>query len=152
MTSAVHNDPAVTRARDFETLRVSDAMHSPACRCAPEASLASVAHTMATRHIHAVIVDPLGEEADRPWGIVSALDVVGAAAHPDRSPSAADAAATEDLTIAADEPLRRAAQLMHEHELTHLVVVEGPDGRPVGVVSTLDVARAYANPHWPVRG
>lgn len=42
-----------------------------------------------------------------------------------------------------DEPLERAAQLMVEHQLTHLLVT-GPAGMPVGVLSTLDVAGAIA--------
>jgi CBS domain-containing protein len=40
------------------------------------------------------------------------------------------------------EPLVRAAQLMVEHQLTHLIVVS--EARPVGVVSTLDVAGCMA--------
>ena len=41
-------------------------------------------------------------------------------------------------------PLAAAAEAMVEHDVSHLVVVEGRSGRPVGVVSTLDVARALA--------
>jgi hypothetical protein len=36
--------------------------------------------------------------------------------------------------------LYHAAQLMAEHDIAHLIVIEA--GSPVGVVSTLDVARA----------
>jgi CBS domain-containing protein len=33
---------------------------------------------------------------------------------------------------------------MVEHEVTHVVVVEPRSARPVGVLSTLDIARALA--------
>jgi len=46
--------------------------------------------------------------------------------------------------IASDETLRRAAQLMGEHEVTHLVVVEPTTTKPLGVLSTLDLAEVLA--------
>ena len=51
---------------------------------------------------------------------------------------------TPALTIAAEDTLQHAAQLMSEHEVTHLVVVAGGSKQPVGVLSTLDIARALA--------
>jgi signal-transduction protein with cAMP-binding, CBS, and nucleotidyltransferase domain len=44
--------------------------------------------------------------------------------------------------IGSTEPLAEAARLMADREVSHLVVNE--DDRPVGVVSTLDIARAAA--------
>jgi CBS domain-containing protein len=134
------------RSSGLAGLCVHDVMNAPPCSCGPEASLTSVAHTMAARHIHALIVEGLGEDAPRPWGIVSAMDVARAAAHPASQPSAADAAATEFLTIDPDASLSEAARLMVEHRVGHLVVAESPDTRPVGVISTLDIARAYSTP------
>jgi CBS domain-containing protein len=43
-----------------------------------------------------------------------------------------------------DEPLLGAAQLMSEHGVSHLVVVDPASGYPLGVLSTLDVAAMYA--------
>jgi CBS domain-containing protein len=40
------------------------------------------------------------------------------------------------------ETLERAAQLMTEHGSAHLVVDDPETGRPVGVLSTLDIAAA----------
>jgi len=42
--------------------------------------------------------------------------------------------------------LERAMQLMTDHEVAHVVVVERHSGRPVGVISTLDIARALSGP------
>jgi CBS domain-containing protein len=33
---------------------------------------------------------------------------------------------------------------MAEHGVSHLVVLEAADGHPVGIISTLDIASAYA--------
>jgi CBS domain-containing protein len=35
-------------------------------------------------------------------------------------------------------------QLMMEHEVAHVIVIERHSGRPLGVLSTLDVARALS--------
>ena len=35
--------------------------------------------------------------------------------------------------------MRHAAELMRDHEVTHLLVVDGVSDRPIGIVSTLDV-------------
>jgi CBS domain-containing protein len=43
-----------------------------------------------------------------------------------------------------EDALERAAQLMAEHDVTHLVVVQPHSGQPVGIVSALDVAGALA--------
>ena len=40
--------------------------------------------------------------------------------------------------------LARAAQLMIEVEVSHLIVIEPHSARPIGVLSTLDVAQALA--------
>jgi CBS domain-containing protein len=47
-------------------------------------------------------------------------------------------------TVAVDEPLDRARRLLVEHGVSHALVVEARAGRPVGVLSTLDVASVLA--------
>jgi nucleotide-binding universal stress UspA family protein len=121
---------------------VRDAMHTPIHSCAPDTPLPEVAAAMAERHIHAVVVDPADDVAAG-WGVVSALDLVHAAASGSVL-TAGEAAVTEAVTVHADDSLRRGAQLMAEHEVTHLVVVDGRGDRPIGVLSTFDVARIYA--------
>ena len=44
----------------------------------------------------------------------------------------------------ARDTLLHATHLMEQHGVTHLVVVAEEGGRPVGVLSTLDVARSLA--------
>ena len=40
--------------------------------------------------------------------------------------------------------VEHAARLMAEHEVSHLLVVQAETGHPLGVVSTLNVARVIA--------
>lgn len=113
--------------------------------CGPEDDLTTVARTMAANHVHAVVVSGLestpsgGERLT--WGLISALDLASAALSGADSDAGA-LASSEIVTVDLGEPLTRAAQLMVEHQLTHLLVVSGV--RPVGVISTLDVAACLA--------
>jgi CBS domain-containing protein len=43
-----------------------------------------------------------------------------------------------------DDSLEHAAQLMAEHEVTHLVVIQPHTRHPVGILSALDLAGALA--------
>lgn len=118
-------------------------MHTGIVSCPPETDLMTVARTMASGHIHAVVVSGIestGRGEHLSWGLLTSLDLAAAAG------SAADAGAvcsTEVVTVEAGEPLERAVQLMVEHQLTHLLVVSA-DALPIGVVSTLDVAGCLA--------
>jgi CBS domain-containing protein len=131
----------------FEHATVADAMHPGVLACDPGASLTEVARMMASYHVHCVAVLGIAAEGgDRfVWGVVSDLDLVRAAqAGAGAEPSAGEIAATEPLIVRADEPLATAAQQMAEHDVHHLVVVGGKDPRPVGIVSSLDVAGVLA--------
>jgi CBS domain-containing protein len=122
-------------------VRVHEAMHHGIIGLPPDTPLRAVAKVMAERHVHAIaVVD--GSNGDRPIGIVSALDVVGAAANSSEE-TAGDVAATEVLTVSSRERLDHAAQLMAEHELSHLIVTDSASGHPTGVLSTLDVAAVF---------
>jgi CBS domain-containing protein len=129
------------RASCLPPVRVSDCMHTGIVSCASDAPLAEVAGIMSKHRVHAVAVSD--HQDRRPVGVVSDLDVVAAAVS-GAEPSALQAAATEPLAVSASESLHRAAQLMAEHGVTHLVVLDAAGGYPVGVLSTLDIAVAYA--------
>lgn len=126
-----------------QTIRVRDAMHDGVLTCGRDESLSAVARLMAEHRIHSIVVTNAGHAAPALWGVVSDLDLVAAASVRNLDEQTAGvAAATPAVLITPDDTLQRAAQLMVEHALTHLVVVSG--GRPVGVLSTLDVATALA--------
>lgn len=127
----------------LETARVGDVMHEGVVTCGLYAPMSEVARKMATNRIHCVVVwnEPARNEAAELWGVVSDLDLVKIASTEDLTDRiAGGSAATPALVIAPDETLHRAMQLMAEHETTHLVVVDPETTKPVGVLSTLDVA------------
>jgi CBS domain-containing protein len=140
MTPATHlNDGQV--APTMRAVRVGEAMHEGVITCGRDESLAAVARLMADHRVHSVVVTDEPSDAPSLWGVVSDLDLVAAASVRELDEQVAGAAAaTPALMIARDDTLQRAAQLMVEHALAHLVVVAGD--RPVGVISTLDVAAA----------
>jgi len=132
-----HRNTASTLAH----ARVGDCMHTGILSCAADATLAEVAEIMSANRVHAVAVTDHGHS--KPVGIVSDLDVVAAVAT-GTDPGALQVAATQPLAVSAEESLGRAAQMMSEHALTHLVVIDATGGYPVGVLSALDIAAAYA--------
>jgi CBS domain-containing protein len=126
------------------SIRVADVMHAGVLTCGRDESLRAVARLMARHRVHSVVVTDAGSGEQSLWGVVSDLDLAAAASVRDLdAQTAGAAAATPALMIAPDDTLQRATQLMVEHALAHLVVVDG--SRPVGVISTLDVAAALAD-------
>lgn len=130
------------RSPGWQHARVSDVMCSPAITCTPDTALVAVARTMATRHIHAVIVAGDLEHDPHRWRVLSdrALAAVGATA---ADLTAGHIAEAPREAAEPDWPLDRAADLMREHGAAHLVVVD-PEGRPIGMLSTLDLAGVIA--------
>ena len=123
-------------------VRVRDCMHAGVFTCAADDPLRHIATVMATYRVHSVVITT--GAGDRPIGVLSDLDVVTALVA-GADCTASEAAATETVTVSSHEPLLAAAQLMSEHGVSHLVVVDGASGYPVGVLSTLDVAAVYAD-------
>ena len=58
--------------------------------------------------------------------------------------TAGQIAATDPVIVRAADTLAHAAQLMAEHETAHVVVVDPVTGEPVGILSSLDIARVMA--------
>jgi CBS domain-containing protein len=130
----------------LDEVTVAGAMTTGVIKCAPETPLRSVARIMATRHVHAVYVFDYGDEDDETvelWGLVSDLDLV-AACPVINERTAGNSSVTPLVTVQSDEPLDHAAQLMAENSTAHLAVLDPITKRPVGVLSTLDIARALA--------
>jgi CBS domain-containing protein len=131
----------------FEEATVGDAMSRGVITCAPETPLRTVARMMATYGVHAVFVFEQRDEEDEDfqlWGIVSDLDLVAAARASVDGRTAGAMSVTPLVSVASDQPLERAAQLMAEYGSAHLAVTDPRTERPIGVISTLDVARAIA--------
>jgi CBS domain-containing protein len=128
----------------FDHARVANAMRPRVLTCDPETPLVSVAQRMASEHVHAIVVllakvEPGGAIERRPWAVVTDQDVLRSA--PTIAGRTAGEVATGEVLLAQpDERLPDVAQRMLEHGTSHAVVVEPRTGRPVGVLSTLDIA------------
>jgi CBS domain-containing protein len=135
------------RIRPLRDLRVIDVMHPGTISCPPETPLETVARMMAGYRVHAIVVHAHEDQTldAGSWAVVNDTDLVRAALDGElESSTAAQIAATPALVIGTTDTLDHAMQLMVEHETSHLVVIERHARRPIGVVSTLDVARAVA--------
>lgn len=130
----------------FERATVADVMRPGVMTCAPDSPLVTVAQTMATHHVHCLVVAGVEKDVSGRdhlvWGIVSDMDLVRAAETGIEGRTAGEAARTEVVTVDPSTPLEEAAQLMDEHGTAHLIVTSG--GQPAGVVSSLDIAGALA--------
>jgi CBS domain-containing protein len=134
----IASSPGSALAPRYEHALVEDVMRHGVISCGPDASVRDVTRIMASYHVHAVVV----ALRDDIWGVVSATDVLKVAGTDRERLSAGEIAATEFVTIRADAPLDEATHLMRAHEVDHIVVSEGR--RPVGMLSTLDVAGTLA--------
>ena len=130
----------------LEHATVADAMHPGILSCEPDTSLSEVARTMVTYHVHSVVV--IGVSHEEPecgvWAIISDLDLLDAGLRGAEGQTARSIAKQPMISVEPSMPLREGAELMLEHRVTHLVVVEPGTQRPVGVLSTLDVAGVLA--------
>ena len=144
-----HHDPEALPL-PFEEARVADAMSRGLISCPPETPLRVVARMMATFGVHAIFVFEHQDEDDEApslWAVVSDLDLVAATELDMDAVTAGRSAVTPFVTVAADQPLSEAANLMAQHGIAHLAVTDPDTRRPIGVVSTLDIARAVATGH-----
>ena len=127
------------RAPAFDHARVADAMRAGVIACPPDASLRTVARMMAANHVHSLVVTAGG---DGPVAVISESELL-AAAGPGGEDRTAESLAVDPVTVVIDDPISRAVELMLEHGVTHLLVVD-LGGRAIGVISALDVAGVLA--------
>ena len=124
-------------------LRVADSMHVGVITCDRDTPLAEAAAAIARERVHCVVVEHGSGEGGEPWGVVSDLDLVAAASVRELGEqTAGGSAATPVVLVGPEETLDRAAQLMTENGTSHLVVAERRTFRPIGVLSTIDIAAA----------
>lgn len=136
----------------FETATVGDAMSKGVISCSHETPLRAVARMMATFGVHAIFVFEHADdddEAPRLWSVVSDLDLVAATPLDLDTVTAGMTAVTPLVNVPADSPIAEAGGLMATYGVAHLAVTDPVSQRPIGVISTLDIARAIAAGHGP---
>jgi CBS domain-containing protein len=122
---------------------VGEAMHSGVLAVPLTAPLSEVAETMAKHRVHCVVA--LGERTHdgpgRVWGLVTDLELTRIACTEGlQGRTAGGSATTRVVTVEPADTVHHAAELMAAHEVSHVIVVDPLMDRPVGVLSTLDVA------------
>lgn len=130
----------------FDRCIVGDVMSMGVVSARPDATLREVAASMAESRVHSVVITDLELSSGEPrgWGIVTDVDVLEATRRDLDALTARDCAASELITVTPGESLEHATQLMSEHEASHLLVADPETGRPVGMVSSLDIAAVIA--------
>ncbi len=125
---------------------VADAMHPGIMTCDPDAALTQVARMMASNHVHCIAVMGISHEHGESlvWGIISDLDVVRAGIDDSADQTAASIATSPIISVGPATPLREAAELMLANGTPHVLVIDPAKQRPVGMLSTLDVAGVLA--------
>ena len=127
----------------FENALVADVMRAGLITCQPETRLRGVAQAMAANHVHAlVVIDPGADDPPGSWKVVYDVDVLKQAAAGDTDGRAIDVAVSA-VTIGMEAKAVEAAELMHAQNTRHLIVLDD-EGRPTGVVSSLDLAATLA--------
>lgn len=120
------------------TQHVSDVMTSDPVTVEPQTSVAAVARMMRDENIGAVLVT----EGEQLRGLVSDRDLVvrAVAEGGDLNATTVAEACSDDLvTVGPDDELRRVVEVMREHSVRRVPVVD--EGRhPVGIVSIGDLA------------
>lgn len=131
-------------------LRVADVMNPAVINVSDEATLEDAIEKMRASHISALVVT---DHSGHMVGVISQTDLLrawqngsaGALAQPVREHMTRDV-----VSCAPHKPLSYAMQVLNEHQVHRLVVVETQDGgrfvtdrmMPVGVLSQTDIVRA----------
>ena len=145
MTFPIQTAPGSYLMPRYEHATVGDVMRHGVITCSPDTTLRTVARMMSSYHVHAIVVtEDDGEGGLSPWGLVSDFDVLRAAHAGAEELTAGQVSRSPAVMVSPSDSLEQAASLMREHGTGHLVVIAAEEGRPIGVVSTLDVAGALA--------
>jgi CBS domain-containing protein len=78
------------------------------------------------------------------WGIITDVDLVRAGIRYGAEPGARDLAQQSAIAVEPTIPLRQAGELRLAHAVSHLVVVHRGTQRPIGILSTADIASVLA--------
>ena len=117
---------------------INEVMTRDVSACEPNATVAEAAKVMAQEDVGPV---PIVEDG-RLIGIVTDRDIVVRVVAEGRDPNATtvnEIASTELVTVSPDDDLDEALNLLAEHQVRRLPVVEGD--RLVGIVAQADIAR-----------
>lgn len=149
MTARQHTTDRVTvdgfTRQAWSAIPVGQVMRSRVLTCRAGTPARVLARMMVTHAVHAVVL-VAGEDADEcVTGIVTDRALAEAGLE-GREAVAEDLADRQATTVLADWSLEQAARQMLATGSAHIVVTDGR-GTPIGMISTLDLARMMAWGH-----
>jgi CBS domain-containing protein len=124
-------------------LTIGDAMRPGVVSCPPEEGLASVAATMVSHGIHAMVLEPL---TSRNPLIVTDLEVIRAALKRPDGTCVGEIARELATTLPGDALLDQAVAKMAELYVAHVLVTDPASGAPCGVISSFDLVAVISGP------
>jgi len=110
----------------------------------PTASVIEATHTMHDNAIHSLLVEESGEYI----GIVTNHDISKKVVSENMDPEkvqVADVMTYPIIKLESQESMERAAQVMRDHNIHHLVVTE--DGNMLGIISSTDYYKYLVKKH-----
>jgi CBS domain-containing protein len=126
---------------------VADAMHPGILSCGADVTLKDVARMMTRHRVHCVAVMGIAHDDASEhlvWGVISDLEVVRAGIRTGPDQLAGALAQQPIITVEPSTPLREAGELMLARGVSHLLVIDSRQQRPIGILSTLDIAGVLA--------
>jgi CBS domain-containing protein len=119
--------------------QIREVMTENPTTCEPSSTIVDCAKVMAKEDVGPIPI----VEGNRVVGLVTDRDIVVRAVAEGRDvkqTTVGDIASTNLITVSADDDFSRALELMAQHQVRRLPVVEGD--RLVGIIAQADVARA----------
>ena len=124
-----------------ETVSITDIMSRPVTCAQRDARVDHLTQLMIRDHIGCI---PVVDEAGRPIGMVTKLDLVEASGHHDLAfRTATDVMMPLAMTLGDHATVAHAARLMADEDVHHVPIIDG-QRRLVGIVSSMDVVRWLA--------
>ena len=126
---------------------VGDLMHKGIIACSPETPMDEVVRIVGDTSVHALVVL---DESRRPIGMVTHTDIIRLFGEDLPQYAARDVMSDTVIVVESDQPAKVGAELMLEHAVDRLLVVEveGTQRTPVGILSTTDLIKEMRGIRW----
>ncbi len=124
---------------------VGELMHKGIIACKPETPMNEVVRIVSDTDVHAIVVM---DEENNALGIISHMDIIPLFGEDLSQHTAREVMSQGVLDIEADKPAKAAAEKMVENKVHRLLVVEGDERRPVGIISTTDLVKEMRGSRW----
>jgi CBS domain-containing protein len=126
---------------------VGDLMHKGVIACSPDTAMDEVVRIVNDTSVHAIVVI---DEQSQPIGVVAHMDIIRLYGEDLSHYQARDAMSGPVIAIETDQPAAHGAELMQEHGVERLLVVETEGDRmtPVGMLSTTDLVKDMRGARW----